>query len=205
MALWLLNGMVSFRYTKLPDGIFDAGGFSPPNSWNSAIFRKRSSATLHQEGCNVHKNHRRKTGCCSWSNSRKTHLFKFVDGKHILAGLAVVPFVCFRLPCPHWCWSLWATWWTDSRTNTLTWSSKSIWPQCSCWPHCKYIISLNANGQDLTIFNFSFIGINQTLPSTSYIKMIDIWMVFTMICPFSEIVLAWLNDIAQNNMFVLQG
>ena len=68
-SLWLLNGMVSFRYTKLPDGIFDAGESSPPNSWSGAIFRKRSSATLHQEGCNVHKNHWWKTRCCRWNNS----------------------------------------------------------------------------------------------------------------------------------------
>ena len=34
---------------------------------------------------------------------------------------------------------------------------------------------------------FSFIGISQTLPTTAYIKMIDVWMIFTMILPFLEV------------------
>ena len=52
---------------------------------------------------------------------------------------------------------------------------------------------------------FSFIGISQTLPSTSYIKMIDLWMIFTMICPFSEILLVWLSDLFQRNVVSRQG
>ena len=32
-------------------------------------------------------------------------------------------------------------------------------------------------------------GLSQTLPVTSYFKMIDIWMLFTMIVPFLEVVL----------------
>ena len=35
----------------------------------------------------------------------------------------------------------------------------------------------------------SFLGISQSLPSTSYIKLIDIWMIFTMIYPFVETLL----------------
>jgi hypothetical protein len=34
---------------------------------------------------------------------------------------------------------------------------------------------------------FSFIGISQTLPTTSYIKMIDVWMIFTMLFLFLEV------------------
>ena len=52
---------------------------------------------------------------------------------------------------------------------------------------------------------FSFIGISQTLPSTSYIKMIDIWMIFTMICPFTEILLVWLKDVLKRNVVHTQG
>ena len=33
----------------------------------------------------------------------------------------------------------------------------------------------------------SFIGISQTLPTTSYIKMIDVWMIFTMLFLFLEV------------------
>merc|ERR1712155_192070 len=35
----------------------------------------------------------------------------------------------------------------------------------------------------------SFMGLSQTLPVTSYFKMIDIWMLFTMTVPFLEVVL----------------
>ena len=38
-------------------------------------------------------------------------------------------------------------------------------------------------------FVFSFLGLSQSLPTTSYIKMIDIWMLFTMTVPFLEIIL----------------
>ena len=36
---------------------------------------------------------------------------------------------------------------------------------------------------------FSFLGLSQSLPVTSYVKMIDIWMLFTMTIPFLEVVL----------------
>merc|ERR1711971_823263 len=39
-----------------------------------------------------------------------------------------------------------------------------------------------------------FIGISQSLPTTSYIKMIDIWMIFTMMYPFTEIALVCAKD-----------
>ena len=35
---------------------------------------------------------------------------------------------------------------------------------------------------------FSFLGLTQSLPVTSYIKMIDIWMLFTMTVPFLEVI-----------------
>ena len=33
----------------------------------------------------------------------------------------------------------------------------------------------------------SFVGLSRTLPTTSYAKMIDIWMIFCMLNPFSEV------------------
>ena len=41
---------------------------------------------------------------------------------------------------------------------------------------------------------FSFLGLSQSLPVTSYIKMIDIWMLFTMTIPFLEVVLHTANE-----------
>ena len=31
-------------------------------------------------------------------------------------------------------------------------------------------------------------GTSQALPTTSYIKLVDIWMIFTMVIPFIEVV-----------------
>ena len=42
---------------------------------------------------------------------------------------------------------------------------------------------------------FSFLGLSQSLPVTSYIKMIDIWMLFTMTIPFLEVVLHTANEV----------
>ena len=41
----------------------------------------------------------------------------------------------------------------------------------------------------------SFLGLSQGLPVTSYIKMIDIWMLFTMTVPFLEVVLHTTNEV----------
>ena len=52
---------------------------------------------------------------------------------------------------------------------------------------------------------FSFLGISQSLPSTSYIKLIDIWMIFTMIYPFAETVLVCLIDAVKERTLVVKG
>ena len=51
----------------------------------------------------------------------------------------------------------------------------------------------------------SFLGISQSLPSTSYIKLIDIWMIFTMIYPFAETVLVCLKDVVKERTVVVKG
>ena len=35
----------------------------------------------------------------------------------------------------------------------------------------------------------SFIGLSSSLPTTSYVKMIDVWMIFTMTFPLFEVTL----------------
>ena len=35
--------------------------------------------------------------------------------------------------------------------------------------------------------NFSFIGISQSILATSYVKWIDVWMIFTMVVSFLEV------------------
>ena len=41
-------------------------------------------------------------------------------------------------------------------------------------------------------------GISQSLPMTGYIKMIDIWMIFTISYPFIVITLQCLKDVAED-------
>ena len=47
--------------------------------------------------------------------------------------------------------------------------------------------------------NFSFIGISQSILATSYVKWIDVWMIFMMVVPFLEAShcsdLLWQTDI----------
>ena len=50
---------------------------------------------------------------------------------------------------------------------------------------------------------FSFLGLSQSLPVTSYIKMIDIWMLFTMTIPFLEVVLHTTHEVFKNKTKVL--
>ena len=41
-------------------------------------------------------------------------------------------------------------------------------------------------------------GLSESLPVTSYIKMINIWMLFTMIIPFLEVVLHTTHEVFKN-------
>ena len=52
---------------------------------------------------------------------------------------------------------------------------------------------------------FSFLGISQTLPATSYIKLIEIWMIFTMIYPFAETLLVCLKDAHKSKAVLVKG
>ena len=38
-------------------------------------------------------------------------------------------------------------------------------------------------------------GLSESLPVTSYIKMIDIWMLFTMTIPFLEVIMHTTNEV----------
>ena len=46
--------------------------------------------------------------------------------------------------------------------------------------------------------SFSFMGISQSLPTTSYMKWIDFWMMFSIIMPFLEV-------LAQAGYYMLKG
>ena len=45
---------------------------------------------------------------------------------------------------------------------------------------------------------YSFIGVNQSLPTTAYIKMIDIWMICSMLYPFFVVFLYSILEVLKN-------
>ena len=44
-----------------------------------------------------------------------------------------------------------------------------------------------------------FLGLSQNVPVTSYIKMVDIWMLFTMTIPFLEVVYHTSNEMSKQS------
>ena len=59
---------------------------------------------------------------------------------------------------------------------------------------------------ELTILMLlSFLGISQSLPSTSYIKLIEIWMIFTMIYPFAETLMVCFKDAFKSKTLFVRG
>ena len=55
------------------------------------------------------------------------------------------------------------------------------------------------------LFICSFLGLSQSLQVTSYIKMIDIWMLFTMTVPFTEVVMHTINEVSRRPSAPLFG
>ena len=53
-------------------------------------------------------------------------------------------------------------------------------------------------------FCCSFIGVTQSLPTTAYIKMIDIWMIFMMMYPFFVVSLYTLIEVLKNKKNKIQ-
>ena len=42
---------------------------------------------------------------------------------------------------------------------------------------------------DFTVANSYLFSVSKSLPTTSYIKMVDIWLIFNLFLPFSEVIL----------------
>ena len=41
----------------------------------------------------------------------------------------------------------------------------------------------------MLVLTTMFVGVSQSLPKTSYIKMVDIWLVFNLLIPFVEVLI----------------
>ena len=63
------------------------------------------------------------------------------------------------------------------------------------------LISCNTNQEATVVMNLTvmlvlvtmFISVSENLPKTSYIKMIDVWLVFVLIVPFLEVLVIVLS------------
>ena len=53
--------------------------------------------------------------------------------------------------------------------------------------HCCNV-AIRSNRKEITFFISSHIGIADSLPTTAYVKMIDVFMIFTMTVPLLEII-----------------
>ena len=53
--------------------------------------------------------------------------------------------------------------------------------------------------------NFRFISVSNSLPMTSYVKMIDIWLIFNLIIPFVEVSnnqAKFINEVTNNILLI---
>ena len=41
----------------------------------------------------------------------------------------------------------------------------------------------------MLVLTTMFVGVSQSLPKTSYIKMVDVWLVFNLLIPFVEVLI----------------
>ena len=67
-------------------------------------------------------------------------------------------------------------------------------PDCHVGPHNN--VSKENNGYEKNQANFHcfrFISVSNALPKTSYIKMIDIWLIFNLVVPFLEVILLFIK------------
>ena len=74
--------------------------------------------------------------------------------------------------------------------------------------YCKSISlpSQYKSDVDMLVLTTMFVGLSQTLPKTSYIKMVDIWLIFNLLIPFVEVLIHILevkrNEYSYNILFI---
>ena len=54
--------------------------------------------------------------------------------------------------------------------------------------------ALSVNLTTMLVLTTIFIGVMQTLPTTAYIKMIDVWLIFCQLIPFIEVILLTIGE-----------
>jgi hypothetical protein len=55
------------------------------------------------------------------------------------------------------------------------------------------------NLTSLLVLTTLFISVSNSLPKTSYIKLIDIWLIVSLLIPFTEVILHTVRDVIRND------
>ena len=82
-----------------------------------------------------------------------------------------------------------------------TWWWRSISPSSSLSLPCKSHHQVQHNILLKTLIS-SFMGISSSLPQTAAVKMIDIWMIFTMMYPFTGVMLQSYLQVNRGTSFI---
>ena len=62
--------------------------------------------------------------------------------------------------------------------------------------------------QVMLVLTTMFVSVNDSLPRTSYIKMVDIWLIFAQLIPFFEVILHTfmdMLDVTNHTPFISHG
>ena len=82
-----------------------------------------------------------------------------------------------------------------------TWWWRSISPSSSLSLPCKSHYQVQHDILLKTLIS-SFMGISSSLPQTAAVKMIDIWMIFTMMYPFTGVMLQSYLQVTRGTSFI---
>ena len=63
--------------------------------------------------------------------------------------------------------------------------------------HCVAVVTVNLTC--MLVLTTMFINVSNNLPKTSYIKMMDIWLIFNLLLPFMEVLLHTYIDYLRND------
>jgi hypothetical protein len=57
---------------------------------------------------------------------------------------------------------------------------------------------ITVNLTSLLVLTTLFISVSNSLPRTSYVKLVDIWLIFSLLVPFVEVIIHTVIDILRN-------
>ena len=109
--------------------------------------------------------------------------YKSVDlGDQLVSPQPDCPNLCRRL---HWCCRASSPHRPSCSCNLVSFCQQLNIHRMIFKYICNFVFNRQSMSKDFQLC--SFIGISQSVLATSYVKWIDVWMIFTMIVPFLEV------------------